>query len=126
MPMDLRTLNSETLQYSFDRRDLPNPPSETAIPLRDLFYFLVNIDEHPEILPLARDLVKQELHDDKSEDSGDLAHRITGSSIAERVVSLADALSALRSNHSRALQTADADVARRRLLHVLTQYLPVA
>lgn len=124
--MDLRTLNSEKLQYSFDRSDLPNPPSETAISLRDLFYFLVNIDEHPEVLPMARDLVQREIRDEKSGDGGELARRITGSSVAERVASLTDALSASKGTSGRAWQAADAGVARRKLLHVLTQYLPAA
>ena len=124
--MDFRTLNSEKLQYSFDRGDLPNPPSETAISLRELFYFLVNIDEHPEVLPMAHDFVQQECQGAKSRESEELASRIEGSSIEERVASLTDVLSTLKGARSPAGQAADAGPARRQLLYVLTQYLPVA
>src|SRR5690349_22402540 len=126
MPMDFRTLNSEKLQYSFDRVDLPNPPSETAISRRELFYSLVNIDEHPEVLPMGYDLVRQECQDKQGSGNGELARGITGSSIEERVASLADALRALKGTQNGAWQAADAGVARRRLLHVFTQYLPLA
>ncbi|MFZ5677487.1 MAG: iron-containing redox enzyme family protein [Pseudomonadota bacterium] len=123
MPMDLRALNTEALNYSFDRSDLPDSPVETAIPQRELFYFLVNIDEHPEVIPMAHDLVRRECQDGQGEG---LARHIIGSSVEERVASLADALATMAGSPDRNWQAADADVSRRRLKHVLTQYLPLA
>ncbi len=32
-------------------------PKPTRLPARDLYYLLVNVEEHPEVLPMALDLV---------------------------------------------------------------------
>src|SRR5262245_61356259 len=64
--------------------DAPEPPVRTEIHLRTLYEYLVNAEEHPGVLPLAYNLVRQRLD---ASDSGSAGSRIPNSiSAADDVV----------------------------------------
>src|SRR6185503_3317238 len=52
-----------THSLSFERADDPSlAPGAMRLGYRDLFYHLVNVEEHPEVLPLAYDVAVQRLN----------------------------------------------------------------
>ena len=101
-------------------------PKPTRLPARDLYYLLVNVEEHPEVLPMALDLVAARLQD------------VAGQAVAvppqtgqEAAASLDAALAPLQqAARQRSLawreQAPTAELKRRRLLHGLTQFAPTA
>ena len=80
---------------------------------RDVYYHLVNVEEHPEVLPLAYDMVEQRL-----------AAAAPG---ASQLTALLEHLSAQRDRFAHPWRAAATDDQRRRqVLHYFVQYLPTA
>lgn len=98
--------------------------SPSPIAPRLAYHRLVNCDEHPEILPLAADIVGNALQR-RASDAGVLPAEPVGgeeggSSLEESLVALQE----FGERHSRPWHGDDPATTRRRVMHFLTQYLP--
>ena len=108
-------------QPAFLGGDCPWPPEPAALPARELYYRLVNVDEHPEILPLAYDFAVRRL--DAVDDAWSA---LAASPDAGGVAAIVDRLVAARPADPRPWRGATDTLARRRALHQLLQYAPTA
>lgn len=54
--MNIQSSGKEPLNYSFNQEKWSNKPLMQEIPLQKAYFLLVNVEEHPEILPFAFDL----------------------------------------------------------------------
>src|SRR5689334_16487030 len=105
---------------SFDGGDPSSTPAPTRITSREAFYHLVNVEEHPEVLPLAYDLADQRL-------SGQArlpAIELDG--VEASVLKVTDALAAHRAEFAAPWRQPTADLTRRQVLHYYLQYMPTA
>ena len=58
---------SDGLNYSFNLDNKPCQPTVAELSLAKAFFSLVNVEEHPEILPFAFDVVASQLKVNSSE-----------------------------------------------------------
>jgi hypothetical protein len=94
--------------------------------LRKTYYYLVNIEEHPEVLPLAFDLVAERLDAVAGSGDGLSDSPATFSEATASLSQVLDRLAESASRFSRPWEPAAEDPARRRVLHTFIQYLPTA
>jgi hypothetical protein len=119
-------LNRGALAPSFDANGAAPAAKATRITLRKAYYHLVNVEEHPEVLPLAYDLVTTRL---SAVANGLTASRPAPTSLAgvpARLTEILDGLGEARARFARPWQTGNEDLVRRQVLHYFVQYLPAA
>jgi Iron-containing redox enzyme len=90
-----------------------------------LYYYLVNIEEHPEMLPLAFDLVEQRLNAAAGLANDALTPPRTSSQAVEFLDKILGHLSESNARFSRPWQASE-DLTKRRTLHYFIQFLPMA
>lgn len=119
-------VNRNALAPSFDGDDPAFPPAKTRLSYRKAFYHLVNVEEHPEILPLAYDLVRERL-------DGLDVQAATGAPATPSTEELPDRLAGLLERLERSAESVahpwrqpTEDLTRRQVLHYYMQYLPMA
>lgn len=109
----------------FDAREPSLDLTSTKMGYREAFYHFVNIEEHPETLPLAYGLVSE--HFSAADDNQKIDPAATDASdIRALLENQASRLSSLASNYTRPWKSDTADLTRRQVLHYYTQYLPTA
>ena len=100
---------------SFNGGDDPSlAPSPTRLSYRNVYYHLVNVEEHPEVLPLAYDMVVQRL---EAAAPGD---------VTQQLDAVLARLTAQREAFAHPWRAATDDLRRRQVLHYFVQYLPTA
>ena len=124
--MIITEVNRGGLAPSFDGDDPALAASPTRLSYRRAFYHLVNVEEHPEVLPLAYDLVTNRLSAAAggSPDAG--APPAAAGDVAARLQSVLDKLGESRGRFSRPWRGASEDLTRRQVLHYFVQYMPTA
>lgn len=101
-------------------------PVPTHVGMRKMYDYLVNVEEHPEVLPLAYDLVAGRL-DAAAANADDLSTPpATLSEATDSLNKILDHLAKLGSRFSRPWGQATEDLTRRQVLHYFIQYLPIA
>ena len=119
---------SQDLQpgFSLVSGDTSLDPSPRPFGRRDAYYYLVNIDEHPEVLPLADHLIQEHMgavDDGARHLPPDLASPAADAdSLGHTINSLSD----WSERFARPWNQADEDRTRRQVLHYFLQYLPMA
>jgi hypothetical protein len=125
--MVIGEINRRDLAPSFDGGDDRSlAPSPTRLSYRDVYYHLVNVEEHPEVLPLAYDMVVQRL-DAAAGGVTDLPGRPT--SLGEMPACLTEVLGRLtdwRGRFAHPWRQASEGLTRRQVLHYFVQYMPTA
>jgi len=110
----------------FDDGNEPSlAPTPTRLSYRDAYYHLVNVEEHPEVLPLAYDLVSAQLG---AQPAGWAGVRAPGSlaEVPDTLSALVDSLHERRAPFAKPWQSRDQDLTRRQVLHYFVQYMPTA
>lgn len=111
---------------SFNKEGLPLAPEPARLSVREAYYHLVNIEEHPEALPLAYDVVVHRLAASAAT-WPDLASALERPTDAiERLTVLTERLVALRERFAHPWRSEQAEVRRRLLLQYFVQYMPTA
>ena len=120
-------LNRDTLVPSFVGSDPSLAPEPTQLSLRKAYYHLVNVEEHPEVLPLAYDLVTDQLAAGGSALPSEESAALTGrAEIPARLSRLLERLTEARGAYSHPWRSESEDLTRRRVLHYFVQYMPTA
>lgn len=96
-------------------------PSPGQLSYRKAYYQLVNVEEHPEVLPLAFDAVTSRLGSGVAQPTPE-----TSSDIPARVTALLDRLTQQRDRFARPWKRPTEDLTRRQVLHYFVQYMPTA
>ena len=65
--MTFQDPESGGINYSFNLDNKPCQPTVTELSLANAFFYLINVEEHPEILPFAFDVVASQLKVNSSE-----------------------------------------------------------
>jgi Iron-containing redox enzyme len=114
------------LALPFNEPGAPIAPTPLRLRSRDAFYHLVNVEEHPEVLPLAYDLVMQRLANGGA--PSELGQRIAPFARESdgSLPSLLECLTEWRGRYSRPWQQPSEDLTRRQVLHYFVQYMPTA
>ena len=101
-------------------------PGPVSLRNREAYYLLVNVEEHPEVLPLASDVVAERL----GAASGLLRELQSayprGADAAAALTALTDHLDRSHLRFSRPWRQDSADLTRRQVLHFYSRYLPTA
>ncbi|MGE0159668.1 MAG: iron-containing redox enzyme family protein [Dehalococcoidia bacterium] len=105
---------------SFDEGDPSSAPGATRITSREAFYHLVNVEEHPEVLPLAFDLARQRVIEPARLEGVPL------DDVEASVQRLVESLTARRAGLATPWRQAREDLTRRQVLHYFLQYMPTA
>lgn len=101
-------------------------PTPKRLGYRRVYYFLVNVEEHPEVLPLAYDLVTTRLRDAAAACTFAPAVPASPADAPARLTELLDRVAEGRGRFSRPWRQATADLTRRQVLHYFVQYMPTA
>jgi hypothetical protein len=111
---------------SFNEEDSSFAPGPLRLSTREAYYHLVNVEEHPEVLPLAYDLVAQRTRTVTADGglTSELA-RFVGRS-ADALPELLDRLTAWRARCAHPWRQSTDDLTRRQAFHYFTQYMPTA
>lgn len=113
------------LALSFNEPDAAMAPAPLRLRCRDAFYHLVNVEEHPEVLPLAYDVVLQRLNGRPTSEPASRLTALAGESEAA-LPSLLERLTQLSAGYSSPWRQASDDLTRRQALHYFMQYMPTA
>ena len=119
-------LNSKALTPSFNAPDQPLPPAPSRLGFRKSYYYLVNIEEHPEVLPLAFDAVTRRLAGVKTEWGPLATPAKSAEDAAARLPALIQRIEEQPSRNSNDWRSAGDDLKRRQVLHYFMQYMPMA
>jgi len=119
-------VNRSSLTPSFNGEDPALAPSPARLSYRKAYYHLVNVEEHPEVLPLAYDVVNDRLTAAAGVLSDLSAPPASLEDVPARLAELLDRVSESRGRFSRPWRAATADVTRRQALHYFVQYMPTA
>ncbi|HXJ82110.1 MAG TPA: hypothetical protein VMS64_25935, partial [Candidatus Methylomirabilis sp.] len=98
--MMITEVNRASLAPSFDGEDPALAPSPTRLSYRQAYYHLVNVEEHPEVLPLAYDLVTARLNAPLGILT-DLSPQPAAGDLPARLAALLDRLAGSRTKFSR-------------------------
>jgi hypothetical protein len=98
----------------------------TRLRYRDLFYYLVNVEEHPEVLPLAYDVASQRLSASASGLANFRARPASVGDVASRLSAVLDHLSAQQAGFAHPWIKPAPELTRRQVLHYFVQYMPTA
>ena len=119
-------INREMLTPSFDGDDPAVAARPTRLSCRKAYYHLVNVEEHPEVLPLAYDLAANRL-DIAASGIGDLGTQPSSlAGVPTQLAEVLDRLGERRARFSRPWWTASEDLTRRQVLYYFLQYMPAA
>ncbi len=122
MPHSL--LNPKGLTPSFNNADQSTPLRELSLSSREVYYYLINVEEHPEALPLAYDLVTRRLDDASTADAPLVVPAATD--VARRLDSAIAELEKRRASFLHPWHHASEDQTRRQALYYLLQFMPTA
>ena len=122
--MLITELNRSALTPSFNGDDPSLAPAPTRLSYRKAYYHLVNVEEHPEVLPLAYDLVSERLAAVQSVDA--TRPPVPGADALARLDVVLGQLSESRGRFARPWRQPTEDLTRRQALHYLMQYMPTA
>jgi len=123
--MMITEVNRGSLAPSFDGEDPALAPSPTRLSYRRAYYHLVNVEEHPEVLPLAYDLVTARLNAPLGILT-DLSPQPAAGDVPARLAALLDRLAGSRAKFSRPWRMPTESLTRRQVLHYFVQYMPTA
>ena len=111
---------------SFNNGSGPFPPGQKRLSFRKAYYYLINIEEHPQILPLAYDAVERRLNSIRI-DWGTLSSPAASvADVTDRLPKLTELLAARRGEFAEPWKLATGDLKRPRLVHYFSQYMPAA
>lgn len=119
-------VNREALRPSFEREDGSVAPRPTRLTYRRAYYHLVNVEEHPEVLPLAYDLVVKRLGGSLEIFTGHASAPATQAEAPARLAELLRTVSDWRGPYSCPWRMPTEDLTRRQALHYFIQYVPTA
>ena len=114
-------INRAQLAPSFNGGDAGLAPGPGQLSYRRAYYQLVNVEEHPQVLPLAFDAVTSRLGSGLAQPTSE-----SHSDIASRLTLVLDQLSSQRERFSRPWRKPTEDLTRRQVLHYFVQYMPTA
>lgn len=117
-------VNATALKPSFNGDTSPTAPGPLRLTAREAYYHLVNIEEHPEVLPLAFDLASSALDSSGAFISASATPPSTES--AARIEWLTSQLTAARARFAAPWRQGTPDLTRRQVLHYFMQYMPTA
>lgn len=121
--MIMTEVNRQAQTPSFDGEDPALAARPTRLSYRKAYYHLVNIEEHPEVLPLAFDLVEERFR----AAAGAAADAAFGLRDAPaRLDALLDGLARRRAEFAHPWRHESEDLTRRQVLHYFVQYMPTA
>jgi len=123
--MTITELNRDGLAPSFNGDDPALAPGPTRLSYRRAYYHLVNVEEHPQVLPLAYDLVTSRFAA-PLDASAESAPPGSPAEVPDRLAALLDKVTASRGRFSRPWRNASDDLTRRQALHYFVQYMPTA
>ncbi|CAN7513441.1 iron-containing redox enzyme family protein [Mesorhizobium caraganae] len=112
------------LRYSFNR-DAPNKPEPMKLTVRRAYHLLVNVDEHPEIIPFAFDVVARQFEsgggsfEDFPPQGGRVEWKL-------QALALAETISKRRKDFTPHLDSVSRDQRRREIMHFYQHYMPMA
>jgi hypothetical protein len=109
----------------FKRQGAKTLPKPTGVNIRQLYHYLVNVEEYPEVLPLAYDLVTARLDSAGGSGKDVWVWPATCGEAIDSFGTILDGLSASSLRFSRPWQAAGGS-SRRKVLHYFMQYLPTA
>jgi len=122
----LTELNRAGLLPAFAGED-PNEAAVAAtLSYRKAYYYLVNAEEHPEVLPLAYDLVASRLRLPRPEFLGVVTAPTSQAEAQTCLSGLLMVLGQRATQFSRPWRMSTADLTRRQVLHYFVQYMPTA
>src|SRR5262245_55522354 len=122
--MVVSELNSRALTPSFNAAEQLVPPVPTRLGFRKMYYYLVNVEEHPEVLPLAYDVAVQRLARLQMAAWDAFVRPVGGA--ADALASVIERIAKQRDRFLIPWQLATEDLKRRQVLHYFTQYMPTA
>lgn len=106
---------------SFNTNVGPFPPGRKRLSFRKAYYYLVNIEEHPQILPLAYDAVEQRLNS-TTIDWGALSSPAESiADVTDRLPRIVELLAERRGKLAEPWKLATGDLERSRLAHYFSQ-----
>src|SRR3954466_6250673 len=118
---------SDLLAPSFDAGGDPSlAPRPTRLSYREAYYHLVNVEEHPEVLPLAFDLVVKRLSLAEANQWQSPTPPALLSDVPANLTEVLDRLTRLSATFAHPWRTAPGDLLRRQVLHYFVQYMPTA
>jgi hypothetical protein len=124
--MTSEALNSEGLKHTFNVDNQLSAAVAGEITIRKAFYFLVNVEEHPEVLPLAYDTVVKEFQGGGGELGMQLPQSSGNSSISERIDALVTLIAGVGMEFIAPWRLSKSDLTRRWVMHFYNQYMPMA
>ncbi|MEP9387751.1 iron-containing redox enzyme family protein [Mesorhizobium sp. KR9-304] len=116
----------DALKYSFNQDALANAPKLTKITLQKAYYLLVNVEEHPEILPLAFDIVSRNFDEQRADRLG--IHKAPADHVdwKGQVTALAKSISEIGTDFTYSIEGLPSDQSRRQIMHFYRHYMPMA
>lgn len=119
-------VNRAALDPSFNGRDSSLGPTPTRLSFRRAYYRLLNVEEHPEVLPLAHDIVNERLGATAAP-MKDYGHPPTSrANLPSRLTEVLNQLGDLRRRSARPWRQDSTDLTRRQVLHYFVQFMPTA
>lgn len=119
-------VNRDSLTPSFVEDDSSHPPVPTQLSYRRAFYHLVNVEEHPEVLPLAYDIIGTRLANAPRGPADGISAPTKSSDVGTPLAELLERLSGLRQRFAHPWRHSSEDLTRRQVLHYYMQYMPMA
>lgn len=121
-----QALHGQGLKYTFNLKNQLNRAIVDKITIRNAFYFLVNVEEYPEVLPLAYDTVVKELQTNGSELDMQLLQSTRKSNNSERIDALVTLMAGIGKEFMPPWRPSTPELRRSRMMHFFTQYSPTA
>jgi hypothetical protein len=118
-------VNATGLVPSFNGADPSTAPGPVRLSCREAFYHLVNVEEHPEVLPLSYDLVVQRLADAAAQSEFSAAPAAPGD-IPASIAAVLTRLAGRRASFAHPWRQPSEELTRRQVLHYFVQYMPTA
>jgi len=119
-------LNTKALTPSFNAADEPMAPKPSRLSFRKSYYYLINIEEHPEVLPLAFDAVTRRLMGVKADWASLAAPAKNAEEAGARLPALIQRIEEQPGRNFSGWRSAGDDLKRRQALHYFIQYMPTA
>ncbi len=124
--MFITEINQSALEPSFDRTEPLQPATATRLSCRRAYYYLINVEEHPEVLPLACDLVRTRLAGAPVFPANGGSPPQDPATIETRLTDLIEQLHISRHRVAQPWRQPSDDLTRRQVLHYFVQYMPTA
>jgi hypothetical protein len=116
-------MNNTPLIHSFNRQGEAETIAPIRLTAREFYYYMVNIEEHPEVLPFAYDYVEGRFS------AAEVKYTETPGASPDSAETLAETierLSEMRGQFARPWRQISEDLTRQWVLHYFTQYMPMA